>query len=458
MGAMAKRPSPARKTLSEANLAALGADRLAALLMEVAGGDLKRRLRMELAAEVGAPDLALELDKRLATLANSKARVSWRKRPDLISDLQTLRQMIVGRLGPMDSRLALDRLTAWFDLYPGLSARVKDPKGELTLVFDGASTDLASLASLAGPDVAGPVLTEALSTRLLEWASWVGRGAAALSPELARRLLADLTQGRPRPTGRLALVVRKLADRAGDIDAWITAIPDADRAKPEVGAEIAARLARAGRPEEARAALAAARQDPPPPSRWGRTRPAEPAPPPDSWFEAEIAVLDAEGLNALAIDARWRLFERTLSDEILKDLLAGLADFEDVVALDRAFELATAHPDPMKGLAFLMNWPAQREAASMILARRQELRGAVDDTPLWAARLASRYPDAALLLVRARAGALVRLGSGITEEIEGLIAEAETLAASASDPGLEGHADFVAGIERQAAQKRPAWR
>lgn len=455
---MAKRPSPARKTLSEANLAALGADRLATLLMEVAGGDLKRRLRMELAAEVGAPDLALELDKRLTTLAGSKARVSWRKRPDLIADLQTLRHMIVDRLGPMDARLALDRLTAWFDLYPALSARVKDPKGELTLVFDGAATDLASLASLAGPDVAGPVLAEALSTRLLEWASWVGRGASALSPELARRLLADLTQGRPRPTGRLALVVRKLADRAGDIDAWIAAIPDADRAKPEIGAEVAARLARAGRPGEARAALDAARQQPPPASRWARTAAAEPPPAPDSWFAAEIAVLDAEGQDAMANDARWRLFGRTLSDDILRGLLVGLADFEDVMVLDRAFELASAHPDPMKGLAFLMNWPAQREAASMVLARRSELRGAVDDTPLWAARLSARYPDAALLLVRARAAALVRLGSGITEEIDGLIAEAETLAASVADPGLEGHADFVAGIERLAAQKRPVWR
>lgn len=455
---MAKRPSPARKTLSEANLAALGADRLAALLMEVAGGDLKRRLRMELAAEVGAPDLALELDKRLMTLAGSKARVSWRKRPELIADLQTLRHMIVGRLAPMDARLALDRLAAWFDLYPALSARVKDPKGELTLVFDGAATDLASLASLAGPDVAGPVLAEALSTRLLEWASWVGRGASALSPELARRLLADLTQGRPRPTGRLALVVRKLADRAGDIDAWITAIPDADRARPEVGAEIATRLARAGRPREARAALDAARQDTPPPGRWSRTGTVEPPPAPDSWFAAEIAVLDAEGEDALAQEARWRLFERTLSEETLRGLLAGLADFEDVVVLDRAFELAAAHPDPMKGLAFLMNWPAQREAATMILARRQELRGAVDDTPLWAARLAGRYPDAALLLVRARARALVRLGSGMTEEIDGLIAEAETLAASANDPGLEDHVDFVGEIERLAAQKRPVWR
>ena len=53
--------STAKKTVNAANLAALGAARLADLLIEAAGADasLKRRLRMELAAEVGAPDLAL---------------------------------------------------------------------------------------------------------------------------------------------------------------------------------------------------------------------------------------------------------------------------------------------------------------------------------------------------------------------------------------------------------------
>jgi hypothetical protein len=455
---MAKRPATARKTLSEANLAALGPERLAALLIEVADADLKRRLRMELAAEVGAPDLALELDKRLTTLAVSRTRVSWRKRPDLLADLQMLRRMIVGRLGAMDAKLAFDRLAAWFDLYPSLAARVKDPKGELTLVFDAAAADLASLASTAGGDVAGPVLREALSTRLSEWASWVGRGAAAMSPDLARRLLTDLTKDRPRPTGRLALVVRQLADRAGDIDAWVLAIPDDDRRKPEVAAEIARRLAHAGRAREARAALEASRIEPPPASRWGRGKVAERPPLPDSWYVAEIAVLESEGQTAEVGEARWSLFERTLSEDVLRTLLAELPDFEDVIALDRAFATAAAFVDPMKGLAFLMNWPAQREAAGMVMARRDEIRGSVEDTPLWAARLAGRYPDAALVLLRARARTLARLGDGMTEEIESLIGEAEALAAGASAGLPETHTAFVESLKALAAPRRPVWR
>jgi len=458
---MAKRPVTAKKTLSAANLAALGVDRLADLLIEVGAGDAgwKRRLRMELAAEVGAPDLAFEIDKRLTTLANGRARVSWRKRPELLDDLRGLQRMIVDRLTPLDAKLALDRLVMWFDLYPGLDARVKDPKGELALLFDAASSDLATVASAAGPDVAGPVLGEALQTRLSEWGAWIGRGAAGLDRRLASRLLTDLTAGRPRPTGRLALVVRKLADRAGDLDAWITALPDEEHRKPEVGAEIARRLAQAGRAVEARTALEASRPVAPEPVRWGRAREAAPPPPPDVWLTAEIAVLDAEGRAAEAVSARWMLFERTLAEAPLREVIAGLPDFEDVVALDRAHAHAAAFPDATKGLAFLMGWPAHREAATMVMSRSGEIRGSTDDVPLWAARLEGRYPVAALLLVRARARALARLAGGLTDEVQSLIAEAAVLGATSDvDDDIPDHAAFVTELEAIVAPQRRGWR
>ena len=450
---MAKRPTPPKKTLTAANLSVLGADRLAGLLMEVAGGDAlwKRRLRMELAGEVGAPDLALELDKRLTALGDSRVRVSWRKRPELVRDLQSLRRMIVDRLAELDARLAFDRMVAWFDLYPGLAVRVKDPKGELAVLFDGATGELATLASALGPQGAVPILADALATRLSEWASWIGRGVGELSPAVASGLLAELTHGRPRPTGRLALVVRKLAERSGDLDAWIAAIPDDDRHRPEVGSVMATRLAAAGRVEEARTALEASRPAAAPPSRWGRK--AEPAPPPpEPWLEAEIAVLDAEGRTVEADEARWALFERTLSADALRAIIARLPDFEDVAALDRAFAHAAAYFDPVKGLAFLMTWPALREAAEMIEARGGELRGGHEDIALWASRLSARYPAAALILLRARARTLVRLGSGMTDEVEGLVHEAESLAAEAGD---DGHAAFVAGLRTDMGTYRP---
>ena len=441
---MVRRPATAKKALSEANLAALGAERLAALLMETASPALKRRLRLELAAEAGAADLAFELDKRLAALEASKTRVSWRKRPELLAELKSLQTLIVQRLAGLDQGLALDRLVVWFDLYPALTRRVQDPKGELALIFDAASSDLTALATALGPEIAGPVLGEALATRLSEWAVWVGRGVGALSPELARRLLVDLTAGKAQPTGRLALVVRRLADRAGDLDAWILSLSDADRKKPDTAAEIARRLALDGRAGPAREALEAAFV----PSPGGRPRgkPGEPPPQVEAWYAAEIAVLEAEGEGATADAARWALFERTLSPEALRALLAKLADFEDVVALDRAFEIAAGHGDLMRALAFLMDWPAHREAAALILKRRSELRGSWNDLPAWAEGLSARHPQAALLLVRARALALRRLGAGFSDEVADLIIEAESLAVGLTDETIPSHAAFLAEL------------
>ena len=54
--AAAAKRGPAKKTLNASNLEALGAERLAAMLLEV-GDDypaIKRRLRLELAGEAGA--------------------------------------------------------------------------------------------------------------------------------------------------------------------------------------------------------------------------------------------------------------------------------------------------------------------------------------------------------------------------------------------------------------------
>ncbi len=459
---MARRPGAAKKSLSVANLSALGAERLAQMLVDVAAGDAnwKRRLKLELAAEVGPADLALEIDKRLTALAGSRTRVSWRKRPDLIADLQAHRRMIVDRLTPLDARLALDRLGQWFDLFSGLETRVKDPKGELSALFFEASGDLATVATAAGPAVAGPLLFEALQTRLGDWGGWVGRAAPAMGKGLASDILARLVTDRPRPTGRLALVVRKLADRAGDVQAWSDAIPDEDKLKPDVGAEIARRLAGAGRVAEARAALDTARPRAPEPARWtARSKTPVVAEPSQAWEDAEIIVLEAEGETAAAQTARWTVFERTLSEAHLRAFVSRLADFDDVEALDRAHAFAAAWDDAGRGLAFLMAWPALREAAAMILARSDEWRLSAEDTALIASRLEGRYPNAAMALVRARALALARLGLGRGEEARALAAEAAVLA---ERPGaldqIPAHAVFIDELEALSVRHRGAWR
>src|SRR3977135_2363585 len=96
-GEVMKRPTPASlKKVTPENLAALGVERLAEILVAAAEArpELKRRLRMELAAEQGAEHLAPEIDKRLASLETSRGKISWRQRPAFVRDLDGLRMLI----------------------------------------------------------------------------------------------------------------------------------------------------------------------------------------------------------------------------------------------------------------------------------------------------------------------------------------------------------------------------
>lgn len=387
--------------LSAAGLERLGAARLADLLIEEGAGNanLKRRLRLELAAQAGPDVLALEIDKRLTALAAARTRVSWRKRGELIEDLTAHRRMIVERLAPETPGEALAVLIRWFDLFPCLSVRVKDAKGELSAAFEAAAPDLFTLAETAG-DEALRDLVDALRRRPQDYARWISSAGEALGPLTARRLLDGLdVSTRKTPAGRNLL--RRLADRAGDLDLWLSLVTPEQAGSPDVAADIARRLLEVGRTAEARAALEAALSPSPLNRRWTYGRdPTDGAPRlTPAWEAASIEVMDAEGHRREAQDLRWRLFERDLSAPVLRDYLSRLADFDDVEALDRAFVHASTHPDFEAAMRLLMEWPAHREAAALVLARpreaRQVLRPASAD---WASRLAQRYPEAAEIL------------------------------------------------------------
>src|SRR3954451_10703409 len=117
-----------KKTVNAENLAALGAERLAGILMDLAehDADTKRRLRLELAGQAGGgiiagegrqrPELAgqsggeiiaAEISKRLTSLKSARSFVDWHKRRDFVKDLDLQRTMIVDRLAPTRPDLAL---------------------------------------------------------------------------------------------------------------------------------------------------------------------------------------------------------------------------------------------------------------------------------------------------------------------------------------------------------------
>src|SRR4051794_32877179 len=107
-----------KKTLNQDNLAALGPERLAAILIELAAGnaEIKRRLRLELAAQAGGGDaLAAEVGKRLTALRTARSFVDWQKRREFLKDLDQQRVMIVDRIAQTRPDLALDLMWRFMD-------------------------------------------------------------------------------------------------------------------------------------------------------------------------------------------------------------------------------------------------------------------------------------------------------------------------------------------------------
>lgn len=401
---MARRPA-SPKRLNAANLSGLGPDRLGELLMQAADADaiLKRRLRLVLAAEAGPDLLALELDKRLSTIAASRARVSWRKRPDLLRDLDILREAIVDDLAVAAPGEGLERLIAWFDLFRGLATRVKDQKGEVSAAFEMAAPDLWRIAGAAvqADEKAVAPLAQAVERQPLEYARWIGAGGEELTADLARRLLDHLDK--TSSARGMRTVMRRLADRAGDLDLWLSLTTPEERGSPDFAAVMAKRLLVADRIPEARQALEAALAPSAGNRRWtfGRSPQAGPPTLTPAWEATSIDLLEAEGRKAEAQELRWAMFERDLSTPVLRAYLARLPDFDDVEALDRALAHAATYADFETALGFLMDWPAHREAAALVERRIREVRAPLPLRADWAARLAQKYPDAAERLLAA---------------------------------------------------------
>jgi len=115
-----------KKTLNLDNLQALGARRLAELLLELAAGDAaaKRRLRLELSAEAGPEAVAADIGKRLATLRQARSFVDWQKRPAFVKDLDQQRRLILDKVAEDRPDLALELLWRFMELAKWLNRAV----------------------------------------------------------------------------------------------------------------------------------------------------------------------------------------------------------------------------------------------------------------------------------------------------------------------------------------------
>ncbi|MDE2561847.1 MAG: hypothetical protein KGL48_06310 [Sphingomonadales bacterium] len=423
------------KTLNAKNLAALGADRLANILLELVSGDAaaKRRLRLELASLTeGSVGVAAEVRKRLATIAKSRSFVDWHKYRAFVQDIAAQRGAIVDHVEPSRPAEAFDLLWRLLDMAPSLYERCDDSNGAIGSVMEDALEDLGRLAPRCGLKV--PVLTDRVYAAICangygQFDGLIGLMAPVLGKEglaLLKTKFEALGESPPKPPkdserrvigwgrggplyeddlevkGHARLVrsaLTEIADALGDVDAYAARYSAEEQANPAIAAGIAHRLLGAGRAGEALAALDRAEPLRVKGGHW-----------PD-WDRVRIEVFDGLGRMDEAQALRWNLFEHVLHADYLKQYLKRLPDFEDEEAEQRALGIAAAYPDFDRGLQFLATWPAPAAAASMVLARYDEMSGDhywyLTDT---AEHLDRDHPLAATLILRSMIGFALDMG------------------------------------------------
>ena len=464
-----------KKTVTPGNLAALGAERLAAILVELAGGDteIKRRLRLELVAEEGGDGIAAEIGKRITALKSARSFLDWRKQRDFVRDLDLQRAMIADRVASTRADLALDLMWRFLDLAEPVINRVDDSNGSVGDVFRSACQDLGAIAVRAKPDPA--VLADRVFAVLLanDYGVYDGLTPVMLSAlgdvgvehlrsrlaqALARRSDTKGWDGRAAATRR---ALQDIADGQEDVDAYIALVPAPDRSKPRIAAEIGRRLLAAGRSTEALAALEFAG----PKRRPGRASDDEALllagyGADGAWEEAYIDALDATSQQQEAQRLRWAAFEERLSSTHLRAYLKRLSDFDDVEAEDRAMQHALGFGSFSSALNFFREWPSQARAAQLVIERAPEIDGNLYFLLDPAAQLIEgKHPMAATLLRRAMIeDTLNGAKSTRYKHAARHLLECESLAPSIADFGSVGtHESFVGRLRAKHGRKAGFW-
>ena len=413
-----------KTTLNAKNLEALGAERLAELLIDVSTGNAaaKRKLRLALAGAHSPREAAREITKRLTSIARARSFITWKNRKALVDDLETQRRAIVGQIAPADPDEALALMRRFMALATPVFERCDDSSGTVIGIFHEACADLGKLAATVRPRP--QVLAEAILDALQD----NGYGqyddlVAIMSPALGEEGLAQLKalveelRRTPVPVppkdqwkavgwgsngttyehemrererqSTVSMALKDIADAQGDVDAIIAQYDPKTRKVPKIAAEIARRLLAAGRAADALGFIERAEvvQD-----RWI----------PREWQDARLDVLEALGRGDEAQAFRWACFERDLSVEHLRAYLKRLPDFDDFEAEERAMTHAMAHPSLLAALQFFLDWPALDRPAALLVNRHEEIDGDHYEYLVPAAEaLSERHPLAATLALRA---------------------------------------------------------
>ena len=473
-----------KKTLNAENLKALGARRLADLLIEISTGNAaaKRRLRLELAGEESLAAGAREIRKRLVAIARSRSFVDWQNRQALVDDLATQRRAIVEKIAKGNPVEGLELMWRFLALAGSVFERCDDSSGTVSAIFHGAASDLGGIATDAKPDpktLAEDAFRALTQNDYGQYDPLIDVLAPALGQEglehLKQRMIALSKEPVPKPndherreigygsdgpvyaderaeqfrssTVRLALMA--IADAQGDVDAYISQYDEHTRKRPRIAAEIARRLLAADRAEDAWRTIEATEH-----RRSGGDWPDF------EWEDVRIDVFDALDRGDEAQEARRSCFERSLSAEHLRAYLKRLPGFEDMDAEERALDHAQNFGSPLRALSFLASWPALDRAAALVIRHAADLDGDHYEILAPAAdALAGKYPLAATLALRAMIDSTLTHARSSRYKHAARHLKACSRLASALEQfeAFEAHDAYETRLRREHGRKRSFW-
>lgn len=475
-------PTMSKKTLNKTNLEKLGADKLAALVMDLVQGNaaLQRRARMELSAAQGPQDVAADIRKRFASLRRSTSFIDWKKQRALVKDLQGLLRLIEDTVAPHDANEAFELLWSLLQLAPSIHERTDDSNGAVgdvmhdTIEIIGKvspriSVDPETLAERVFEAVADagfgefdgiiPATADALGEQGLEHLKQITNVWAEASPskeELEKYRRFGLSSSAEDSVKRNKQITRSIiladvADAQGDVDAYMSRYSPEQLTFGTIAPDVARRLLDAGRVDEAFDIIARARAA----DETNAFRPSRSAI--DAVYEE---CLEKQGKLDELKKHLWETFEQTLSAASLRKHLKLLPDFDDIEAEEKALDYAEAYPHLGAVLSFLIDWPAHGRAAQVVLSRADELDGNSYYTLTNAAEvLEAEQPLAATLMRRAM----------IRDTLDGAkskryryaarhLAECQSSDATIGDYGDNpAHAEFVEELRQKHGRKYGFW-
>ncbi len=409
-------------------VAALGARRLAAILVDHLYHDagLAQALRMALAAGSSDDELVQVLRTEIDAVRSNCRYCDYRESKTLALELDRIRTAIVEHLLPRLPGAAADLLGRLIRLDHHVFKHADDSGGVVGSVMTEAVTDFGR-ALAAIPDRNTRILADevfalftanaygvhsgvigvckdALGSRGLEELEHLFRSRLVRAPALIE------SDSRHVLTGGLAAI----ADAREDVDGFIDAHQLAGNEDLAVK-DIVQRLVGAGRLHEALQRLEHAE------AGDRRFSPLK---------ELRVEILDRLGRSDEAQAVRWAMFLQSLSARILDDYLARTPEGARAGTIDKAIASARQHRDLPAALS-LLSRIAPGFAAEMATNRLPELNG----EPYFilrpvAERLAGDFPLAAVLLRRRIADAvLLRAKSQSYEHaVQDLMASEETAA------------------------------